>query len=70
MPETSRVLAERFRALHVPGNPLVIFNVWDAGSARAVAAAGARAIGLGSWSVAAAQGFEDGEQVPLSFVHE
>ena len=63
-------LAEQFRALHVSGKPLVIFNIWDAGSAKAVTAAGARAIGLGSWSVAAAQGYEDGEQLPLAFVLE
>ena len=31
---------ETFRALHVPGDPLVLFNIWDAGSAKAVAAAG------------------------------
>jgi 2-methylisocitrate lyase-like PEP mutase family enzyme len=61
-------LAEQFRSLHVPGKPLVIFNVWDAGSARAVASAGASAIGLGSWSVAASQGFEDGECMPLDDV--
>ena len=54
-----------FRALHSPGQPLVLFNVWDAGSAKAVAAAGARALATGSWSVAAANGFEDGERVPL-----
>lgn len=59
-------LAETFRRLHVPGEPLVIFNAWDAGSARAVAAAGARAIGTGSWSVAAAHGYPDGEQMPLA----
>lgn len=23
--------AEHFRALHVPGKPLVLFNIWDAG---------------------------------------
>ena len=23
---------ERFRALHIPGRPLVLFNIWDAGS--------------------------------------
>ena len=57
--------AEAFRRLHVPGDPLVIFNAWDAGSARAVAAAGAKAIGTGSWSVAAAHGFPDGEQLSL-----
>ena len=58
--------AETFRRLHVPGDPIVIFNAWDAGSARAVASAGARAIGTGSWSVAAAHGYEDGEKMPLS----
>ena len=39
---------EAFRALHVPGDPLVLFNIWDAGSARAVAEAGAQAIATGS----------------------
>jgi 2-methylisocitrate lyase-like PEP mutase family enzyme len=57
--------ADQFRALHIPGKPLVLFNVWDAGSARAVAEAGAKAIATGSWSVAHANGFEDGEQTPL-----
>jgi 2-methylisocitrate lyase-like PEP mutase family enzyme len=57
--------AGAFRALHVKGDPLVLFNIWDAGSARIVAEAGAKAIGTGSWSVAAAQGFDDGEQLPL-----
>jgi 2-methylisocitrate lyase-like PEP mutase family enzyme len=57
--------ADEFRRLHVPGKPVVIFNAWDAGSARAVVAAGARAVGTGSWSVAAAHGFPDGERMPL-----
>ena len=52
---------EAFRALHVPGDPLLLFNIWDAGSARAVAGAGARAIATGSYGVAEAQGFRDGE---------
>jgi methylisocitrate lyase len=56
--------AEQFQALHVPGKPLILFNIWDAGSAKAVTAAGARAIATGSWSVAGANGFEDGEQLP------
>jgi 2-methylisocitrate lyase-like PEP mutase family enzyme len=43
---------------------LVLFNIWDAGSAVAVTGAGARALATGSWSVAAAMGFEDGEKVP------
>ncbi|MFI4879456.1 MAG: isocitrate lyase/phosphoenolpyruvate mutase family protein [Steroidobacterales bacterium] len=62
--------AEAFRALHVAGRPLVLFNVWDAGSAKAVAAAGASAIATGSWSVAAANGFTDGEQIPLDMALE
>ena len=56
--------AQTFRALHLAGRPLVLSNVWDPGSARAVEAAGARAIATGSWSVAAAHGFKDGEQLP------
>ena len=58
--------ARRFHALHVRGEPLVLFNAWDAGSAGAIADAGARAIATGSWSVAAANGFADGERMPLS----
>src|ERR1700729_2813654 len=57
--------AEQFRGLHVPGRPLILFNIWDAGSAKAVASGGARAIATGSWSVASANGFADGELVPL-----
>ncbi len=57
--------ATTFKALHVPGNPLVLFNVWDAGSAKAVAASGAKALATGSWSVAAAHGFDDGEHMPF-----
>lgn len=60
-----RDLAKKFSDLHVPGNPVILFNAWDAGSARAVAAAGVKAIATGSWSVAAAHGYEDGEKVPL-----
>jgi hypothetical protein len=57
--------ANTFKALHVPGRPLILFNIWDAGSAKAVAAGGAKALATGSWSVAAANGFPDGEQIPL-----
>jgi len=57
--------AEQFRALHIPGKPLVLFNIWDAGSAKTVATGGAKAIATGSWSVANANGFADGERTPL-----
>jgi 2-methylisocitrate lyase-like PEP mutase family enzyme len=56
---------ETFAALHVPGDPVILFNAWDAGSAKAVAEAGARAIATGSASVAGAQGFSDAEALPL-----
>lgn len=57
--------AEEFRALHICGKPLILFNIWDAGSAKVVAAAGAKAIATSSWSVANANGFADGERIPL-----
>jgi 2-methylisocitrate lyase-like PEP mutase family enzyme len=62
--------AERFAtfaALHVPGDPVVLYNVWDVGSALAVIAAGARALATGSHPVADANGFADGQGVPLDF---
>lgn len=58
--------AKTFAALHRPGTPIVLFNAWDAGSAATIAGAGARAIATGSWSVAAANGFADGEALPLA----
>jgi len=58
--------ARRFAALHRPGDPLILYNVWDAGSARAVAEAGAKAVATGSASVAAAHGFGDAEELPLA----
>ncbi|PTD22062.1 isocitrate lyase/PEP mutase family protein [Sphingomonas fennica] len=60
--------ARIFADLHVPGRPLQLFNIWDAGSARAVADAGAPALATGSWSVAAAHGLDDGEALPLTLV--
>nr|WP_295980767.1 isocitrate lyase/phosphoenolpyruvate mutase family protein [uncultured Agrobacterium sp.] len=57
--------AEIFRSLHIPGDPIVLYNIWDAGSAIAVARGGAKAVATGSWSVAAAQGYSDGEEMPL-----
>lgn len=60
--------ANQFRALHVAGAPLVLYNIWDAGSARAVAAAGAKAIATGSHSVAEAMGYDDGEKIPLDLL--
>jgi len=60
-------LFQRFAALHVPGDPVALFNIWDVGSALAVAKAGAKAIATGSASVAMANGFGDGENLPMDF---
>lgn len=54
-----------FRELHIAGDPLILFNIWDPGSARLVAGAGAKAIATGSWSVAAAFGYRDGQNMPF-----
>lgn len=57
--------AKECRRLHGPNDRLVLYNIWDAGSAKAVVRAGVKAVAAGSWSVAAAQGYEDGEHRPL-----
>jgi 2-methylisocitrate lyase-like PEP mutase family enzyme len=59
---------ETFAALHVPGDPVILYNIWDAGSALAVASAGAKALATGSHPVGDASGFGDGEKVPLDYV--
>ncbi|RQX53225.1 3-methyl-2-oxobutanoate hydroxymethyltransferase, partial [Micromonospora chalcea] len=53
--------AQRFRALHRPGDPLILANAWDAVSARLVAAAGAHAIATTSAGVAWSRGAPDGD---------
>jgi 2-methylisocitrate lyase-like PEP mutase family enzyme len=58
---------EAFAALHVPGHPVVLYNIWDVGSALAVVAAGAKALATGSHPVADANGWADGQQVPIEF---
>jgi 2-methylisocitrate lyase-like PEP mutase family enzyme len=62
---TSSDKARAFAALHRPGEPVILFNAWDPGSARTVAEAGAKAIATGSASVAAAHGFQDAEALPI-----
>jgi len=62
--------ATRFAELHVKGTPLTLYNVWDAGSARAVERAGASAIATSSWSVAEAQGYRDGEDLPIELARQ
>jgi 2-methylisocitrate lyase-like PEP mutase family enzyme len=58
---------QAFAALHVPGDPVVLYNIWDAGSAQAVIRAGAKALATGSHPVADANGWPDGQGVPIEF---
>jgi 2-methylisocitrate lyase-like PEP mutase family enzyme len=62
--------AKRFAELHVKGVPLVLYNAWDAGSAKTILDAGAKAIGTSSWAVAEAQGYRDGEAIPIEFAEQ
>jgi 2-methylisocitrate lyase-like PEP mutase family enzyme len=61
---------DSFAALHVPGDPVILYNIWDPGSAHAVAAAGAKALATGSHPVGDASGFGDAQQVPLDYVFD
>ncbi|ONI76883.1 3-methyl-2-oxobutanoate hydroxymethyltransferase [Actinosynnema sp. ALI-1.44] len=54
---------QQFRSLHVPGEPLVLANAWDAGSARLIAAAGVAAVATTSAGVAWSLGVPDGEKL-------
>ena len=57
-----------FARLHVPGDPVILYNIWDVGSALAVVKAGAKALATGSHPVGDASGFGDAHQVPLDYV--
>ncbi len=60
--------AQQFHQLHHQAHPLILVNAWDVGSAQTIQEAGAQAIATGSWSVAHAHGYEDGEQLPFELV--
>lgn len=57
-----------FAAAHHGDRPLLLYNAWDAGSAQAIAQAGASAIATGSLGLAGAHGFSDGQVMPLENV--
>jgi 2-methylisocitrate lyase-like PEP mutase family enzyme len=59
-------LRDRFAKLHKPGDPILLYNIWDVGSAKAVAAGGAQALATGSHSLAEANGYPDGERIPFN----
>lgn len=55
--------AQTLRSLHQPGNPLVLFNVWDAVSARIIEELGAPAIATSSAAIAWLEGYADGQHI-------
>lgn len=57
--------AARLRELHRPGDPLLLPNVWDAGSAQVVQEAGFPALATASAAVAAMLGYPDHEGAPV-----
>ncbi|MEE9389246.1 MAG: isocitrate lyase/phosphoenolpyruvate mutase family protein [Paracoccaceae bacterium] len=54
-------IGARFRALHRPGNPFILANAWDIGSAKMLAALGAQALGTSSAAHAFTLGRTDGQ---------
>ena len=54
------------RALHRPGDPLLLPNAWDVATARAVVAAGFPVVATTSEAVADTLGYEDAERAPAS----
>jgi 2-methylisocitrate lyase-like PEP mutase family enzyme len=67
MPSSQSQRFATFVTLHVPGDPIILYNIWDVGSAKAVVAAGAKALATGSHPVGDASGFGDAQQVPPEF---
>jgi len=57
--------AGHLRALHVPGDPLVLPNAWDAATARLVQEAGFPVVATTSSGVAEALGYADREVTPV-----
>lgn len=58
--QKQNALALRLRALHVPGNPLILTNIWDAITASSIASLPqTRALATASYAVAAAAGLAD-----------
>jgi 2-methylisocitrate lyase-like PEP mutase family enzyme len=60
--------AAALRELHVPGDPLVLPNAWDAASARMVEEAGFPAVATSSFATAVILGYQDGEEAPVEQV--
>lgn len=66
MNPTQRDKAKLLSSLHVPGDPLIVVNVWDAITAKIVSdAPGVRALATASHSISNAHGRQDGEGITV-----
>ena len=54
-----------FRQQHHTDKILILPNVWDTLTARLIVASGYQSVATASFSVAAANGYEDGEKIPF-----
>ncbi|MFG1997582.1 isocitrate lyase/phosphoenolpyruvate mutase family protein [Spirillospora sp. NPDC048911] len=61
---TLKERAARLRELHRPGDPLLLPNVWDAGSAKVVAGEGYPALATASAAIAEMLGYPDHQGAP------
>ena len=59
--------ALKFKELHVKGDPIILFNAWDGGTAKAIADCGAKAIATGDHPVGFAHGFTDDDFEDFTF---
>lgn len=58
--QSQNELAQHFKSLHQPSNPLILTNIWDCISAKAVASLpSTTALATASYAVAAASGIDD-----------
>ncbi|KAK5944912.1 hypothetical protein PMZ80_002114 [Knufia obscura] len=54
-------LARKLKSFHIPGDPLLLANVWDGASAASIAThPSTKAIATASYAIAATQGLDDG----------
>ena len=56
--------AATLRLRHVPGDPLLLANIWDPATARLVEAAGMQAVATASAALAPVNGYEDHGRLP------
>ena len=59
--------AKMFAELHKKGEPIIIYNAWDAGSAKAIVEAGAKAIATGDHPVGFSHGFDNDDFSEFTF---